>query len=208
MGPFLCRNKFGIVNQFILADVNNHEGFGPLLTFKNKTMNKEELLKIFSAYLPYNLKLQHNYEKAKHNGETELRSWVKPLEPLDLGCLFPHRKDSFDWKPILYDLSYLTKEIEHEGKRFIPLIELAKINAPQRRFKINGSLVVDNYGYHFFYNQNSFIWVHGLKAHTVINQRQLFGKLYEWHLNVFQLPKDQFINKATLNRGFCFKNIS
>lgn len=31
-------------------------------------MNKDELLKIYSAYLPYGLELQHKYEKAKHNG--------------------------------------------------------------------------------------------------------------------------------------------
>ncbi len=30
------------------------------------------------------------------------------------------------------------------------------------------------------------------------HQRQMFEKLYEWKLNVFGLPEDQFINKATL----------
>ncbi|SHH90183.1 hypothetical protein SAMN05421866_4205 [Chryseobacterium oranimense] len=139
-------------------------------------MTKEEQLKIYSAYLPYGLELQHKYEKAKHEGESVLRSWVKPLEPLDLGCLFPHRKDSFDWKPILYDLSYLSKEIEHEGVKVIPIdyISLSKANSQRimRRYANGQSL-------------------------DVLEQWQ-FERLLQLHLNVFNLPEDQFINKATL----------
>lgn len=141
-------------------------------------MNKDELLKIYSAYLPYGLELQHKYEKAKHSGEKVLRSWVKPLEHLDLGCLFPHRNDSFDWKPILYDLSYLTKEIEHEGVKVIPIdcISLSKANSQRimRRYANGQSL-------------------------DVLEQWQ-FERLLRLHINVFNLPESEYINKATLTQ--------
>jgi len=35
-----------------------------------------------------------------------------------------------DFYPILHPLSDLTKEIEHNGERFVPLIELAKLTEP------------------------------------------------------------------------------
>ncbi len=141
-------------------------------------MNKDELLKIYSAYMPYSLELQHKYQKAKHNGETVLRSWVKPLEPLDLGCLLPHRNDSFDWKPILWDLSYLTKEIEHEGKMITPIVEI-----------MNGGDDI--------FEDMLIRLAAGLSNPDRLPYR-IFIKLLSYHFNVFQLSEDQFINKATL----------
>ena len=137
-------------------------------------MTKEELLKIYSAYLPYGLQLQHKYEKAKHNGETVLRSWVKSLEPLDLGCLFPHRKDSFDWKPILYDLSYLTKEIEHEGVKKI----LAKELFAGKWKEIS----------EYYVNTNQILKL----------SYDCIQALLKHHFNVFGLEESEYINKATL----------
>lgn len=147
-------------------------------------MNKDELLKIYSAYLLYDLQLQHKYEKAKHNGETVLRSWVKPLEPLDLGCLFPHRKDSFDWKPILYDLSYLTKEIEHDGERFVPTIWLRDNHAEFDISKADMEQLISMF-IHVFRSPESAPYY-------------FIKKLLQWHFNVFQLPESEYINKATL----------
>ncbi len=76
-------------------------------------MNKEELLRIYSAYLPYGLKAQYN------NGDIITIIGVN-TETIQVNCDFTHYGYSDtrieDVKPILYDLSYLTKEIEHEGK--------------------------------------------------------------------------------------------
>lgn len=140
---------------------------------------KEELLKIFSAYLPYGLKIQHKYQKAKHNGETILRSWVKPLEPLDLGCLFPNRKDSFDWKPILYSMDMLTKEIEHKGERFDVLKRVRTYypNTPAFTEYIDGCCDV-------------FIPLLSSKVEYCIVE-----KLIEWHFNVFGLEESEYIKK-------------
>lgn len=162
-------------------------------------MNKDELLKIYSAYLPYGLELQHKYEKAKHNGETILRSWVKPLEHLDLGCLFPHRKDSFDWKPILYDLSYLTKPIElknelgHTYPEIISIIDYLNIAKSDRYTyhpKLN-CIRLNSYGKG--YTQ----WNFNVNGQLELPYR-IFQLLIINHFNVFGLPEDQFINKATL----------
>ncbi|WFB67049.1 hypothetical protein [Chryseobacterium sp. WX] len=177
-------------------------------------MNKDELLKIYSAYLPYGLQLQHKYEKAKHSGETLLRSWVKPLEPLDLGCLFPHRKDSFDWKAILYDLSYLTKEIEHEGERIIPMVYFIKktslFDLSKCTFEVyeddgevyvnahDGDRVIDS----IFYDGNIF-WSSKLldihEGYRPANPQHTWQEmLLHLHFNVFNLPESEYINKATL----------
>lgn len=136
-------------------------------------MTKEEKLKVYSAYLPYGLELQHKYKKAKHTGETVLRSWVKSLEHLDLGCLFPHRKDSFDWKPILYDLSYLTQE------------ELRKAGFSDHIDYLTHEREgwIDKYGFEDYLNKLPY-------GH--------FQYLVSKHYNVFNLSEDQFINKATL----------
>lgn len=142
-------------------------------------MNKYELLKIYSAYLPYELNIQHNYVKAKHNGETVLRSWVKTLEPLDLSCLF-YRKNGFDWIPILWDLSYLTKEIEHEGKFIIIFDEIRKETNAANFLKIERYLmsIEDGMAGHLPY------WV----VNTLIKH----------HFNIFNIPVGEFINKSTL----------
>lgn len=141
-------------------------------------MTKEEQLKIYSAYLPYGLELQHKYEKAKHEGESVLRSWVKPLEHLDFGCLFPHRKDSFDWKPILLPLEYLTREIEHNCLIIKP-IEYISTSIADRNKTLK---MVEN------------------KDPLDVLPQWKFEKLLKFHFNVFNLPEDQYINKATLKQ--------
>ncbi|MGH1520562.1 hypothetical protein [Chryseobacterium sp. JK1] len=143
-------------------------------------MTNEEKLRVYAAYLPYGLQLQHKYKKAKHNGETVLRSWVKPLEHLDLGCLFPYRKDSFDWKPIIYPLDFLTKEIDHEGKAVVIFDEIRKETNAANFVNIERYLmsIEDGMAGHLPY------WV----VNTLIRH----------HFNVFNLPECEYINKATL----------
>lgn len=152
---------------------------------------KQELLKIYSAYLPYDLKLQHLYQKAKHKPETTLRSWVKPLEPLDLGCLFPHRKDSFDWKPILYSMDMLTKEIEHKGERFIPIEKLSEIfnfDFDGDGFQITEDLTIV---YHSYSETEGFIFPSNFWL-------DFYQKLFEWNFNVFGLEESEYIKKENL----------
>lgn len=78
---------------------------------------KEELLKIYSAYLPYELKTDKGLlwaickdflVKTKLNDGEIVKGEIDKL------------------KPILYSMDMLTKEIEHKGERFVPSLEIAK----------------------------------------------------------------------------------
>ncbi|WP_185269220.1 hypothetical protein [Chryseobacterium indologenes] len=184
-------------------------------------MTKEELLKIYSAYLPYNLQIE--FKRNIYPTSVEIQT-------LDLknlySALFPGKPKSFQIKPILYDLSYLTKEIERDGEAFMPMLKLAKMESDQfeyldddeNGFPIIGYDVTDfDMGsmtfanvYRFEYDQESGLFVvniydEGGKQEDLIGMDEvclsnllLREKLLEWHFNIFQLPEDQFINKATL----------
>ncbi|MEJ5105525.1 hypothetical protein [Chryseobacterium sp. MYb328] len=129
-------------------------------------MTKEELLKIFSAYLPYGLKICTSYNNGK--------SWNKPKKML--GADLDRLRTLVKYIPILYDLSYLTKEIEHEGEKVIPIdyisTSIKDSQTTMRRVENNQSLDVLDY------------WK--------------IQRLLELHFNVFQLPEGEYINKATL----------
>lgn len=70
---------------------------------------KEELLKIYSAYLPYNLSVKLNTDDKFPDREFTLNS----IKCDDIFYLE-------NMKPVIYSMDMLTKEIEHKGERFIP----------------------------------------------------------------------------------------
>ena len=80
----------------------------------------------------------------------------------------------FDVRPILYDLSYLTKEIEHEGEKII----LAK-----KIFKREWQDIAE---YYVRCNQIMKLPYYDIQI------------ILKYHFNVFQLPASEYINKATL----------
>ena len=133
-------------------------------------MTKDELLKIYSAYLPYGLQISTDDE-----GEY----WVETVIGVNNEALETSVGNYWDFtvKPILYDLSYLTKEIEHEGESFIPSVKIKEET-------------ITGYTYNYFN-------LIEIKDFKLVNY-EVFQKLLEWHLNVFGLPEYQFINKATL----------
>lgn len=134
-------------------------------------MNKDELLKIYSACLPYGLEFEAFGRRGKIN---EIQLKPDFVLGLDIDSHVRHfYPDS--GLPIFYPLEYLTKPIEHEGKMIIPLYEL------QREDKAFTTDFIETFGYE------------ELKV-------SVYEKLLEWHFNVFQLPEDQFINKATLTQ--------
>lgn len=73
-------------------------------------------LKHVVGYFPYKLKMRHDYEKAKHKGETKLRLWEMELNFISASVLINKQ----DRKPILRPLSDLTKQIEVNGEKFVP----------------------------------------------------------------------------------------
>lgn len=175
---------------------------------------KEELIRIYSAYLPYGLLIETRTDEEIKTDE----SYISKLTGVHYDGLdheFGNNWDS-EVRPLLYDLSYLTKEIEHEGKKIIPIVELAKIGTREEDCYVTNENIGTCYvnakyqkkGFFIYHPNGYFMWQVGKSAEplTVWNQHELFQKLYEWHFNVFHLPEDQYINKANLQHGNTTKN--
>jgi hypothetical protein len=106
------------------------------------------------------------------------------------------------FKPILYPISCLTKEITHNGERFIPIVELAKIAFPDRCWEIDGNGVAKAEYFddpiQFWYSHMAKGFCNNWKPYTP-NQFQLFQKLAEWHIDFMGLiEKGLAIDKSTL----------
>ncbi len=109
-------------------------------------------------------------------------------------------------KPILRSLSDLTKEIEHNGEKFVPLLELANISFPKfvnsDRFTLVDNYIDMGYEYAFLYKMDYMSFVcyteYNGKSYSyacvVPEQYKMFQKLFEWHFNVFNLPEHLWIN--------------
>lgn len=142
-------------------------------------MNKEELIKIFSAYLPYGL-----------NGRYNLANWL--YHPLQLES-FERFVEGF-YIPILYDLSYLTKEIEHEGRNIVP-VEYFEITDDSDSYPIehdNGNIKLIK-DLESIAKNNSYHDIQFLPFEAV-------QRLISFHINVFGLKENEFINKANLKK--------
>lgn len=104
-----------------------------------------------------------------------------------------------DYHVILHPLSDLTKEIEHGGEKFVPIVELAKMAG------LNG--VIDYAGHRFLYLKEWKSFVYQKECGTpyfsqevVKNQFDLFLKLIEWHF-ALGLDENDYIDINTLNEN-------
>lgn len=156
-------------------------------------MNKEELLKIYSAYLPYKLKIGFEGDDYEHLlvGVDLCNEGLQLISPFgDFG-----RCEIDKPKPVLYDLSYLTKEIEHEGEKFVPI----------EYFDV-GDDSSNSYPYDFGSGNVSIIrTLKSIAENNIVFDVkflpfEVVQRLISWKINVFGLKEDQFINKATLNK--------
>ena len=127
---------------------------------------KEITLKEWSAYLPYGLKLWYEdnkdiYPLVVSNNTVSIR-----------GGFNINDVKSYNLKPILYDLSWLTREIEFGGEKFIPNHDpLFKYFIPYELEEFKNSIP-----YSLSFEQ--------------------YEKLLEWKFNVFNLP-DELIVRVT-----------
>ena len=129
---------------------------------------REITLKEWSAYLPYGLICE-----VKDQGEikTDTLSGIYDNKELVFHNIVESHQGFESVKPILYDLSWLTREITHEGETFIPLYKLQKID---KAFILT---FIETFGYE------------ELKV-------EVFELLLEWRFNVFSLP-DELIVRVT-----------
>jgi hypothetical protein len=100
-------------------------------------MNKQEFL---AMSLPYGLKVVNgnNYNKiCDFTAWSEVGMWLLEKQ-----------------MPILRPLSDLTKEIEHKGERFVPIVELAMMAWEEpliKKFKINNKALRYNFDGNEYY---------------------------------------------------------
>lgn len=138
-------------------------------------MTKEDLKKIYSSYFPYKLEVYHiDTDWAEDREITATLTGVfEDCLTFNQGADYYYQDNDIVVKPILYDLSYLTKE-ELKNAGFDDHID-------------------------FITNEREgWIKKYGLENYMKKLPYGHFQYLVSNHYNVFQLPEDQFINKATL----------
>ena len=141
-------------------------------------MKNQELLKIYSAYLPYGVKCVIG--NVRCNIAYLSSKKIAVIRKNGIGEVDKYKWESFPEnriKLILRPLSDLTKEIEHNGERFIPINELNdKTKFMGNQFKIyidiNGDTRL------LYIGQPNRDFIRGL------NPKE---KLIEWHFDVFGL---------------------
>ena len=173
-------------------------------------METQLTIKHLAAYLPYGLKAVN-----------EIRNFTVEIKGLQTDNDVIHNlgKSPIKFiKPILRTLSDLTKEIEVNGEKFVPIIYLAKIQYPNVDFQIienecvgrlNCGVVLEFYiedeipFYKEFHN-NIFGQTKGNDFDDMflanIKPSEIREKLLEWHFNLFDLPENLFVDINTLER--------
>ena len=158
-------------------------------------------LKHVAPYLAYGLKgITYGYNKDKRISELQgvsFDSFVYEPElfiETKLTNITSRRRISIsNFKPILRPLSQLTQEIEHNGGKFVPIVELLKIknktwfkeheNTRYQEIDFNDSYNISSACFAYMATKNIEIWKHDLK-----NQPYwIIEKLFEWHFDVFGL---------------------
>ena len=129
-------------------------------------------LKHIAPYLPYELEYQRQIDEAGTliNQKVEMVSLDIHVKRIIGGIKMKYGLA----KPILYPLDWLTKEIEHNGEKFVP------------EYWIDDKLgrSIDD-----VITDNRFV----LELPYFVMQ-----KLIEWHFNVFNLPEHLYIDKSTI----------
>lgn len=182
-------------------------------------MTPQEKLKIFAFYLPYELKVQSS------TGTIYLLNTFSDIRGRGIESRQIERVINDNMKPILRPLYDLTKEIEHNGEKFIPLERLfaysqGVFDYDYKYVNIMSSNQVQiemlghrNYFFEFIPrdNKNNDIRLHDTfrfncfhtnlrmenKAIEVVkNPYLLFEKLLEWHFNAFNLPGSEYVKNS------------
>lgn len=147
---------------------------------------KQELLKIYSSYLPYELEIKYKdfpnekiIRKAILSGvttteiETTYKRKIKGCKGDIISWQGNNNIFDLEVKPILYSMEMLTKEIEYKEKKFIPA----------KRLGLSETDIL------------------ALKAWGEFSGRLLhkdFEQLIEWNFNVFGLSESEYVKKENI----------
>lgn len=126
-------------------------------------MNLE--LKHLAAYLPYELKYMTDLEVEKH----ELKSIDFGIKMVNFG--HGDAKLVSEIKPILRNLSDLTREIEVNGEKFVPIEKIKNENVSNIECDLHG----------LYLNQKDEAQLNIIQFWMIENY------LFEWHFDVFGL---------------------
>ena len=125
---------------------------------------------------------------------------------------FDRNDPEIDYHPILHPLTDLTKDIEHDGDKFVPIVELAKMNRFIEDSNANhiitdtGAFIYKVYcdeyvdfAYDSKHNCFSAFDKDSCLPILISNQLYLFLKLIEWHFDIAGLiEKGEAIDVNTL----------
>ena len=190
-------------------------------------------IKHLAPYLPYGLKVHH----------TKFIEFCKTIERIDFldylssECATFHSSMDYyfedenecEIKPIFRPLSDLTKEIEHNGEKFVPIewlfnnlvdesdvVEFDFTKGITPIFQVDDGWnhcisFKNDYGrdlcFSFDSNSNSFMlglgWENefGVEWCNISNQYEMFQKLFEWHFDLFRLIENNLaVNINTITK--------
>lgn len=149
---------------------------------------KEELLKIYSAYLPYELEgitIYHNTDDGAEKCKLSTKDDLNNVVGIDDWV----NQYNYPIKPILYSMDMLTKEIEHKGEK----IKFADYFRQKYEPEIISDFAIK-------------MWEHDF-ANTIMYDDYLLlpyyyiQELLAFHFNVFRLDESEYIKKESLNRS-------
>lgn len=155
--------------------------------------NTEQLtIKHLAPYLPYKLKVMSIYNdrveilESLYNSRTE-------------ACLY-HRHESLgsdysfeEFKPLMHSLDRLTKEIEVNGERVVPIVELKEI------YNSFPDCFIQKLEYHNLHGQFTLYGLEENDSYEVSMPLCIYQKLYEWHFAI-DIPEHLYVNINTLQK--------
>ena len=187
-------------------------------------MKKKLTLREIAPYLPYGLKAKLSQEgvfnlDSEYRNEyayrictiTDFTTYSK-----DLGGSMKVDKTKdyrFDFDSlseieiILRPLSDITKEIEHNGEKFVPIIEMAKLYASTNDVEAIKGAVTNFHYFKCYYSKSDYqilIINDSLRGWfsyyfnddepncgvNIVNEWEVRDKLFEWHFDVFNLREN------------------
>lgn len=148
-------------------------------------------IKHLAGYLPYGLKMLQITKGTFENSLNVEKVYNVTLNNIE--DMLQKRYRQISCKPILRPLSDLTKEIEHNGEKFVPIIELLKLEHPNYFDEYKGSRYSD---IDFEQNENfakcyfTFQATKDIVLYTKMPLNSpywIIEKLYEWHFDIHGL---------------------
>lgn len=132
-------------------------------------------LKDLAGYLPYSLNIRYI-----ERNDTQ----ILDCRNLNVICSVQSHL-----KPILRPLLYLTKEIEVNGEKFVPMVELLKLEYPtQEKIGRYSEIIVSEKGF-----PNAFYTYQANRCLTIYTSHidgipfWIIKKLLEWHFDIYGL---------------------